>query len=374
MRICIPQVLGHRGAGLGNELFPWAKAFLAGQALGARVNHPAWGLNKRRYYRDFGTSRLDWMHQALIRSIMPVVNFDEAAYRATGKAAYGDAVAQFAASEELDRRDHFVFLASGMWGGFHAIQQARPFVLAELLKARQAVANLHATLARVRPGRALVAVHIRRGDFLQSDAVEAYRGRFNVALPLAWYMATCSALKRDCGNRIEFLLITDAAPEEVQDFIDAFHPLTTFHLRQTACSDLLSMAFADALVCSVSSYSMWGAFLSRAPYIWCAANLQDHDGYGSLWGDEPAQQSPAGPTAINLWRCRTRMRQGHAPGIGRGTSVDWSGEVPAAFTESLLARLDERVEERDLILYGVVPPGDATAAAACGAARMCQRP
>jgi hypothetical protein len=374
MRICIPQILGHRGAGLGNELFPWAKAFLAGQVLGARVMHPAWGLNKREYYRDFGTSRLDWLQQCAIKSALPVVHFDEAAYRATGKAAYGEAVAQFAANEELDLRGRFVFLASGMWGGFHAIQQARVFVLAELLKARQALANLHATLARVRPGRALVAVHIRRGDFLKADAVEDYRGRFNVALPLAWYLATCSALKRDCGNCIEFLLITDAAPGDVQEFIDAFHPLTTFHLRQTACSDLLAMAFADALVCSVSSYSMWGAFLSRAPYIWCAANLQDHEGYGSLWGDEAGQQAPAGPTAINLWRGRIRARQGHAPASGRGTPVDWSGEVPAAFSDCLLARLDERAEERDLILYGVVPLEEAEAPAASAVPLRCQRP
>jgi hypothetical protein len=48
MRFSIPRILGHRGAELGNELFPWAKAFLAGQALGARVMHPAWGLNRRR--------------------------------------------------------------------------------------------------------------------------------------------------------------------------------------------------------------------------------------------------------------------------------------------------------------------------------------
>jgi hypothetical protein len=351
MRVSVPQIIGHRGAGLGNELFPWAKAFLAGQALGAHVLHPAWGLNSRRYDRDFGTSRLDWIGQAAVKRLLPVVDFDESAYRASGKPDYQDAVAHFAALEGLDERKHFVFNASGMWGGFQAIQKARIFVLAELMKAR--------------PGRALVAVHIRRGDFQDADPAQDYRGRFNVALPLDWYLACCASLKRDCGSRIEFLLITDAAPAEVQEFIDAFHPLTTFHLRQTACSDLLAMAFADALVCSVSSYSMWGAFLSRAPYIWCAENLQDHEGYRSLWGDEASQRAPSGPTAVNLRYCRLQVKRERGLNCARGTPVDWSGEVPADFSDRLMTALDQRAEQRDLILYGVVPPAHAEALQAC---------
>ncbi|HEV7814426.1 MAG TPA: hypothetical protein VGP06_04910, partial [Janthinobacterium sp.] len=93
MRICIPEISGRRGAGLGNELFPWAKAFLASQALGSRMAHPAWGLNPRNYRRDFGTARLDWLQHALLRQALPAVRFDEAAYLSTGKEDYQDAVA-----------------------------------------------------------------------------------------------------------------------------------------------------------------------------------------------------------------------------------------------------------------------------------------
>jgi hypothetical protein len=355
MRICIPQITGHRGAGLGNELFAWAKAFLAAQALGARVMPPAWGLNPRQYHRDFGTGRTDWMRQAAIRALLPTVHFDEAAYHATGKVAYQEAVTAFAATQGLAERSRFVFVASGMWGGFQAIEQARTFVLAELLKARDAVANVHAVLGRVRSGRSLVAVHIRRGDFARIGPTDDYRGCFNAALPLEWYMETCASLRRACGDRIDFLLVSDAAPEDLQPFIDAFRPLTTFHQQRTACSDLLLLAFADALVCSVSSYSMWGAFLSRAPYIWCAANLQDHQGYASLWGHEAAQQAPLGPTARNLQQRRSAGGFPDAPGSGRALAVDWSGNIPACFTERLLATARERVAEKDLILYGVVP-------------------
>lgn len=354
MRVCIPEISGRRGAGLGNELFCWAKAFLASEALGIACVHPAWGLNARGYRHDFGTARLDWLYQDIARMALPTVRFDETAYRATGQEDYRQAVTAFAAIHGLGQRRHFVFVASGMWGGFHAIRKARVFVLAELLKARKAVQNVHAVLDQVDPGKVLVAVHIRRGDFAQLAQDGVLRGQFNVALPLAWYLSTCASIERLCGDVVQFLLLTDAEPGEVQPFIDAFAPLTTFHLRQTACSDLLLMAFADSLVCSVSSYSMWGAFLSNAPYLWCAPNLQDHAGYGSLWGHEPAQQTNSGTTARNLAGMRAASGTFANLAVGRGVPVDFSGEVAWQFCEKLLAAKRARAIENDLIFYGAV--------------------
>lgn len=354
MRICIPEIFGRRGAGLGNELFPWAKAFLASEALGASMAHPAWGLNQRHYHRDFGTARLDWLQQGLVKLALPTVRFDEQAYRATGQDDYQQAVAAFAAEHQLSRRRHFVFAAGGMWGGFHAIRKARVFVLSELLKARRAVANVHALLGAAAAGKALVAVHIRRGDFQNVDPAGDFRGRFNAALPLEWYLSTCASIKRSCGDEVQFLLLTDASADEVQPFIAAFRPLTTFHLRQTACSDLLLMAFADSIVCSVSSYSMWGAFLSNAPYIWCAQNLQDHEGYGSLWGHEPAQSGASGTTALNLARLRNAAADCSEASGGRGVPVGFAGAVPASFCDRLLRTMRERAPEKDLIFYGAV--------------------
>jgi hypothetical protein len=359
MRICIPETFGCRGAGLGNELFPWAKAFLASQALGARLLHPAWGLNQRNYHCDFGTSRLDWLLQRGIRFAMPTFQFDESAYLATGKDDYQQAVNEFAITEGLSGRRHFVFVTSGMWGGFQAICKARVFVLSELLKARRAVENFHATMGEVHTGNVLIAVHIRRGDFLNINADDDYCGRFNVALPLEWYLKTCESIKRGCGGKVQFLLLTDASQETVQPFIDAFEPLTTCHLRQTACSDLLLMAYADCIVCSVSSYSMWGAFLSNAPYIWFAPNLQNHAGRGSLWGHEVVQKGATGATALNLERYESfDATKEIIP--GRGVPVSTSGVVPSALCDKLMLTVRERMIERDLIFFGVVKLPDIT--------------
>jgi hypothetical protein len=352
MRFCLPRATTLRGAGLGNELFAWSKAFLASEVLGAKLLHPAFGLNRRRYHRDFGTSRLDWLGHRLLTTSLPVVEFGEDDYRHTGKDDFEDAVAEFAESEGLLKRRNYVFAVSGMWGGFLAIRKARTFVLAELLKAQRAVSNIHSTLRQVDPDELLVAVHIRGGDFTPASNEMEYRGRFNAALPLEWYLATCSSLERAMPGRIRFLLLTDAGKANVKPFLDRFDALTTSHLHHTAASDLLLMGMADSIVCSVSSFSMWGAFLSDAPYFWFAPNLQSHGEYASLWGNEPAEQD-GGVTDRNL-RALREVRRGFNQ-ISRGVPIAVDGMIPQSAIEVLETRLRTRALGRDLIYSGVAP-------------------
>lgn len=352
MRFCLPRTSTLRGAGLGNELFAWSKAFLASEVLGATILHPAFGLNRRQYHRDFGTSRFDWLAQRVLTTSLPVIEFGEDAYRETGKDDFEDAVAEFAEREGLFKRRNYVFAVGGMWGGFLAIRKSRTFIMAELLKARNAVSNIHATLRNVDPHKLLVAVHIRGGDFSPASDEADYRGRFNVALPLDWYFATCAALERALPGRIQFLLLTDASKASVQPFLDRFNPLTTSHLHHTAPSDLLLMGMADSIVCSVSSFSMWGAFLSDGPYFWFEPNLQAHGEYASLWGNEPAEQD-GGVTDRNLRELldnKSDLRK-----LSRGVPIGVDGMIPGSAVEVLEARLRTRGLSRDLIYSGVAP-------------------
>jgi hypothetical protein len=352
MRFCLPRTSTLRGAGLGNELFAWSKAFLASEVLDATILHPAFGLNRREYHRDFGTSRFDWLGQKLLTTSFPVIEFGEDAYRSTGKYDFEEAVAEFAEREGLFKRRNYVFAVSGMWGGFLAIRKSRPFIGAELLKARNAVSNLHATLRDVDPHKLLVAAHIRGGDFTPPTDEADYRGRFNVALPLDWYLATCESLDQALPGRIQFLLLTDASKASVKPFLDRFNPLTTSHLHHTAPSDLLLMGMADSIVCSVSSFSMWGAFLSDAPYFWFAPNLQAHGEYASLWGNEPDEQN-GGMTDRNL---RALLEHRNDVGrLSRGIPIGVDGMIPRSAVEVLDARLRTRALSRDLIYSGVAP-------------------
>jgi len=358
MRYSLPRTSTLRGAGLGNELFPWSKAFLASEVLGATLLHPAFGLNRRQYHRDFGTSRLDWIGHRMLTGALPVVEFDEVAYRSTGKVDFEDAIADFGIRNGLFERKNYVLALSGMWGGFLAIRKAQSFVLAELLKANNAVHNLHSTLRNVEREKLVIAVHFRGGDFTPASDSSGYRGRFNMSLPLDWYLDTCASLERALPGRIQFVLLTDATEERVKPFVERFKALTTSHLRNTTPSDLLLMAKADCIVCSVSSFSMWGAFLSDAPYLWFAPNLQTHGEYMSLWGHEPAEQN-GGVTDRNLRAVESDSGVGHH--LARGTPVGLDGIIPDSLVELLEARLRIRSLATDLIYSGVAPFRDSSA-------------
>src|ERR1700693_710344 len=131
-RIVVAEGLSWRGAGLGNEIIPWAKGFIGSQVLDAHLVGPCWGLNQRRYWRNFETSRLDFVGEALLR-LLPIKHFTEADYYSTGIVDYGKAIQAWADREGLLNRRHFIVSVGGMWGGYLAIRSARSFLLAQLL-------------------------------------------------------------------------------------------------------------------------------------------------------------------------------------------------------------------------------------------------
>jgi hypothetical protein len=355
IRLSIPTP-GGRGAGLGNELYPWAKAWLAARAIGGTALPPAFGVNPRQYWRYFGTSRLDWIsHRALLKTL-PRYRFTDQDYLSTGEPDFRKAVAIFAERHEWHQKPLFALEVGGMWGGFLAIREARDFVLAKLYAAKGTATNLTDWRIRLNPDKLVVAVHIRAGDFHAADEEINYRGCFNRSLPLAWYMAVCDQLRDHFGNKVQFQLFTDGKPEALAPFIQRFNPVTGFHQRDSVCSDLLAMASADLLVCSVSTFSLWGAFLSNAPYLWFAPQLQEEDGMLSLWGHEAAQRPPHGATA----RFHASVSHDLHAACPRGLPISQQGELPADLLMRMENAFNGRRAATDLTMYGVVPKLEAT--------------
>jgi hypothetical protein len=346
-----------RAAGLGNELIPWAKAFIASRELGARLLHPAWGLNARGYRHDFGTSRYDWLAQLALAAMLPRVEFSESDYAATGATDYASAIRSFADRSTLGERAAYVLVTDGLWGGFQALETARAFILGELLRARAAQANLYAWARALPRDKLTVAVHIRLGDFRSPAALPDYRGTFNTAIPLEWYAGVCRLLRERFGSRVQFALHSDGAPSSLDAFVREFAPFTTAGQRHATVSDLLCMASADLLICSVSSYSMWAAFLSDNPYVWFEPQLQNQGGLYSLWGHEKSHGPPNGPTHRNAVRFGELRRSDGASAaavVPRGLPVGLPAELPSAFLDELEARLARKSVVTDLVRSGVV--------------------
>jgi hypothetical protein len=330
----------NRGYGLGNELIPWARALLAAQVLDAHFLPPAFGLNRRRYWRHFGTPRFDWMRNRSLPYLLPRFEFTEADWRAHGGGDVLPALRSFAAEHRLLERRAYVFTTTGLWGGYLHIEAARMHMRALLQTSRYAARNLVRLAARLDPARITVGMHLRFGDFRPADGVRDYRGLWNTTLPMDWYVNIARRLRLELGESTQFLVVSDGDAEQLRPLLEAVPCVTTADIPDSDCSDLLALADADLLVCSVSSYSQWAAFLSQAPYLWFAPSLQVHaGGRGSIWGGSFADDA--------------------VPPIGdrlpRGLAVGLDGALPASLATLLRQRREYLRPEHDLVRGGLAP-------------------
>ncbi|MCX5349366.1 hypothetical protein OG901_16570 [Streptomyces mirabilis] len=341
----MPDRMGWRGAGLGNEIFPWAKAYLASRELGFRCLRPAWGLNRRGYWRDFGTSRLDWVGHTALRAVMPVVKVTDEMVSATGEVDYGAAVRVLDGEYKWSRRRSILLLHESMSGGYLGIERARNYlrnVLLGSLPQEDCAASRDACAGQLR-----VAVHIRLGDF-QADPAGPRPGVFNTRIPLQWYHGVLDILQRHFEGRLHIDIVSD----EPEQLARAFPRWKLCSARSRSMSEDLSiMTAADLLVCSVSSFSMLAAFLSDVPYLWYRPQMFEQDGFVSIWGDAPEQQ--AGPTGANIRK--ERENAGVPP--ARGVPVDLDAELPSWLVAFLETKVALSRHSADLMRYGVVSSG-----------------
>lgn len=354
MRYVVARRSSRRGEGLGNEILPWAKGMIASQALDATLVGPSWGLNKRKYYRNFGTSRFDFLlEDGLVR--LPHSCFTEQDYLDSGEVDFGQAIKLWAQRKGLLQKDRFIVTVDGMYGAYASIYNARPMLWAKLLNGRDVSKNVYQVLSTLDRRKLFVAVHMRLGgDFVKTKEGENERGKFNIFIPGEWYLNACEALVSHLGESVQFYFLTDRGGPEYDEAVRRFNP---GQLRQdglTECSDLVLMSLADLRICSVSSYSLVASFLSGGPYLWYEPQLTLVDDVYTLWGMEGAQRMKGSPTEIN-----TRMARGIEPGSAwesafRGYAMPVSGSIP----KGLMKQLEQRLLEKamgSLLEYGALP-------------------
>jgi len=350
MRIVLPERISFKGAGLGNEIAPWAKAFLAAQAAGARYLRPAWGLNPRKYRKFFGSSRLDWIGQLLLDRGTARHRFTEDDYLAAGEEDFGEAFRIWTESKGLSEKRHWVVRVGGMWGGYWALRRARPYLLAELGRTRFTQENLAGFASEIDPRKLLCVVHLRGGDF--GGDGESIRGKFNIRLPYAWYESALKATLEAFEGRLTVVFLTNDASARVTAMRDEYGALTTGRWRHTDISDLLIMAQADIVIPSISSFSNLAIFLNpQAHYFWPRDHLTGIDsdaGLYGIWGFEEGQRRPGSPS-IRMAGHSGERETGRAMAHGIGDPF------PAPQADRLRDRLSARSRHSDLIYFGSLP-------------------
>jgi hypothetical protein len=349
LRYCMPRVK-NRGYGLGNELLPWARAFLASQVLDARLLPPAFGMNRRAYWWHFHSAPDDWIQHRALEYLLPVIEFTESDYLAHGGGDVVSALKGFAAAHRLHQRRAYVLVTQGLWGGYHHVQAARDFIRSTLYQSRYAAHNLLQLRERVDPHRILVGMHVRLGDFAAPGAPRDYRGAANISLPIEWFCSLARCLDRTLGDGWQLLLLTDGTEEQLRPLTSQWRCITANDLAPGDCSDALALANADLLVCSASTFSSLAAFLSDSPYLCFTPSLYAHSqGVYSMGDYDTQRDKPGNPTRAAL----EQLESMPAELVPRGVGVELDGEIPAALIEAAVLRHQSRRWEFDLVRSGV---------------------
>lgn len=337
---------GLRGAGLGNQAIPMAKAWLAAQALDYTYLEMPWSLNPRGYRRELGASRMDWINYGAISRLSGAVSVTQEAYEESGIIDYEIFIRKFVQDLGGSHRRSLIH-QSGMAGGYAGIIGAREFLWKRLVATDVGVrSRARVDLQRIRSEKVTISVHIRAGDFGDQRPLP---GTFNNRIPLSWYSDIVDFFKNALGDDVHFFFVTEP---------DAFSMISDWTAQigvknSTVCcgsptEDLGILASADLLVCSVSSFSLLAAFLGDCEFAWYSDHLTVEDGSAFIWSDESS-------VAFSNSRSRNDRYFGGMAGLrglpfpsARGPQDDMLGR--------LRSNLASRHAESNLLFYGAIDP------------------
>jgi hypothetical protein len=230
------------GAGLGNLLFPWARAEIYAETSGGRVIAPTWrNLKLGPWLRREPDKR---SYGSLFRHRPPAQAVADLLRRATSRRLCED---EYLAGGPVDT-DTLIEVAD-LRRGFADIDGHAKFLQARLTRlSRQSLAA---------PRSDFIALHIRCGDFAPAPP----RYQRNSRIEPGWFVAELQRI-RTIRPDMPAIVFTDDTSGEIEATF-ARCPDVVFAAPANALQLIFHMAAADHLVLSNSTFSLWAAFLGH---------------------------------------------------------------------------------------------------------------
>lgn len=341
----VPKLISPRGAGLGNEVFPWAKAYLGAKALNLKLVAPPWRVNPRRYDRELDAAPFDAIKYFALRGL-PAVDINAEMINSTQRFDYFEAVSSLA-PRILDQNAITALHSSGMHGGYLGIRRSRAFLRRQILGTASALAAIEQLDASNDAG-VRIGVHIRGGDFSSTNQVTS--GVFNEQLPLDWYVDAVQSLAKALSIPALVFLATDT-PSSVISAAMTVSGTPPRTLAVDSVGDLAVLASCDVIISSVSSFSMLAIFLSDASYVWHEHQLGETGGWLSIWGHE--ESNAGGGRTAQAVKQQPEEKVHVRRGVAQGEAHVWR----RGFLDQLEYRARARRSFDDLIYYGVTEAG-----------------
>jgi hypothetical protein len=259
------RFLGH---GLGNLLFPWARAMVFSRKNDLPPIWPTWPQIKlgpllrreadRRFYHDLFAATPGYVTG--YKKIMYLMGLPHIPEHLCANGIPGSA-----------RRGVVIF--SGMDSFFNKILPDHALVREELLS----ITRPEHKKGLAYDFRDSLAMHVRLGDFSSTPDPAVLRqclkaGMLNVRLPLQWYVSVLKKIRQVVGTDRQVYIFSDGHDAELAELLELPHcQRLTFG---SSIADLLALSRVPLLVASGSTFSMWASYLGRMPTIWFPGQLQ----------------------------------------------------------------------------------------------------
>jgi hypothetical protein len=255
------------GAGLGNELFPWARAELFARRANVPLLAPQW---KRfrigPYVRREPEKR---RYGGFFRSPEHVHGLSRAAIGAFGR-RLREAERDSACARAKESGWPYVVRFEGIGDLFAPLANEHAFVRQKLWEMTRAPLRD----ASRRYDGPFIAMHVRRGDLTRQGFTQRELLEVKQFTPLSWFVAMAHAVRRsNSAGRRSIVVFTDGSPEEIADLL-AIDGVLLHHAR-CAITDLWTMTRAATLFASgFSTFGMWASYLGGMPTIYAPGKLQ----------------------------------------------------------------------------------------------------
>ena len=248
------------GNGLGNLLFTWARCLATAQENNWQMVWPTWGSFKLKNWR---VNPYD--HRTYF-DLFSSTNTYVSGWR---KLKY---LVQHRWVKEADALAHSPAPGSvvefrGMEGMFTPFRSHHELIYRELI----GMAQPQHLRAFSDPNNAPIAIHVRRGDFVEQSTQDAIINQNNSMLPIEWYVEALKAVRSKVGMETAALVFSDGTDEELKELLEL--PSVSRADYGSGLGDMLGLSRSRLLIASGSTFSMWGSFLGQVPTIWHPGKL-----------------------------------------------------------------------------------------------------
>ena len=234
------------GAGLGNILFPWARALVYAQENHCIRIQTTWkNLKIGTFLRKEKDKRL---------------YFDLFTEK--------DGISGFKKFWLLNFSKQVKYFR-GMNNLFTSFKGKQFYIKEELLK----IVSPHHCKNALKFNANSIGIHIRMGDFIRPDDEQTLRnGAWNYRLPIKWYQRIIEKINEK--SDLPICIFSDADEEDLQALLKLKN-CRTVHFG-SAISDLIALSNSKVLVSSGSTFSMWASFLGQMPTIWFPGQMRQN--------------------------------------------------------------------------------------------------